>query len=145
MVNLYRIFFLGTKKTTQLINVIKHCGIITLIYKSLKKSLIKIYFMLSLFDHITTKKPQFDAYPFSNQSVIQRWKGTRWKIKNLICSDEIGVVRMNSEGLLRRKSFLFGWIRTCFDGYGFVWTNILFLWQIIFLFGRIRYLLWRIG
>lgn len=72
LVNLNRIFFLGTKKTTQLINVIKHCGIITLIYKSLKKSLIKIYFMLSLFDHITTKKPQFDAYPFSNQSVIQR-------------------------------------------------------------------------
>lgn len=83
--------------------------------------------MLSLFDQFTTKKPQFDAYPFLNQSVIQRWKGTRWKIKNLICSDEIGVVRMNSEGLLRRKSFLFGWIRTCFDGYGFGWTNILFV------------------
>lgn len=71
--------------------------------------------MLSLFDQFTTKKPQFDAYPFLNQSVIQRWKGTRWKIKNLICSDEIGVVRWDEKvfcsdesGLVLTDTDLFG-------------------------------------
>lgn len=51
--------------------------------------------MLSLFDHITTKKPQLDAYPFFKSECYTAVKRDKMKNRNLICSDEIGVVRMN--------------------------------------------------
>lgn len=61
--------------------------------------------MLSLFDHITTKKPQFDAYPFSNQCYTAV---KRNKMKN-------------------KKSYLFGRDRSCSDELGFVETKKFFV------------------
>lgn len=63
--------------------------------------------MLSLFDHITTKKPQFDAYPFFKAECYTAVK--RDKMKN-------------------KKSYLFGRDRSCSDEFGgFVETKKFFV------------------
>lgn len=62
--------------------------------------------MLSLFDHITTKKPQFDAYPFFKSECYTAVK--RDQMKN-------------------KKSYLFGRDRGCSDELGFVETKKFFV------------------
>lgn len=62
--------------------------------------------MLSLFDHITTKKPQFDAYPFFKSECYTAVKRDKMKSK---------------------KSYLFGRDRGCSDELGFVETKKFFV------------------